>query len=781
MLSIQVFCLARNCDGRAISLAGVVKTLRTSTIDLAPIYSRWLAALSAAGLALALGTSAAAQDSDGDGVPDTEDAYPCDPAASAIGFAPAENIHGSILAEDHWPAQGDLDFNDLVLSYNLTYRMNAAGRVVSMRAVFNTLAIGGTFHNGLGWHLPVARTAIASATRTIFGGATTTLVPSGSDAEATYVLSNDLRELFGNQTGAINSVPGEPVRQGQVMVVDVTFASPAILPVGAAPYDIFLFRSARPGHEVHRPEFAGTAGMDNALFGTFDDASGSGRNFVDGDGLPFILVFPTVVEYPREFAPISGLYPNILQFAASGGTSHQNFYQNEVVLSAAFNGAPTPALPPPPAIDRSCVPTLVARADTVSVVQGEQVTIPFATLLANDSAGSGGGTLTVQSVGAAFGGTVSISGTNVLFRSTGLAGAPAGFTYVMRNALGHTDAADVTVNVQPLPPVQAIMVDTQSDLDRLITSGSAYTPPSQQEIFNTWQRFSHGCNSTDHGCRGLVFPARTTDLNSWRYNASLNSVESTANTPTYIGFVSPEALSHYTFEVTMSATNASGDNDGIGVVIAFTTEGTPGTSGYREHTLTAMRTRSGSEAHMLVAGTQSRWHLSQNYKQTGERLLRNGHSTVTNATSAWNSASTRTRVRVNRQGDIITVACSNFGSDAILETTTLTLDLSQDPQLYHFRGPRPWGLSAHSQANSYYQNLQFTGGLNADVVYDVSVVPSRVWDYSATTSSWSIRPSATAQSVLGCPRRVDRPELVTLVPPMPAQSFMLGCSSASRL
>ena len=740
-------------------------------------------ALAVGFMSIGIGSSAWAQDSDGDGVADTLDAYPCDPAASAIGFAPGESLHGSILAEDHWPSQGDLDFNDLALSYNITFRMNAAGRVVSLRAVFNTLAIGGTFHNGLGWRLPVARTAVASATRTIFGGATTTLVPSSADAEATYVLSTDLRELFGNQTGAINSVPGQPVRQGQVMIVDVSFVTPAILPLGGAPFDVFVFRSQWNGHEIHRPEFAGTSRMDHVLFGTLDDGSGSGRNFVDYQGLPFMLVFPTVVEYPREFTPISSLYPNILQFAASGGTTHQNFYSSNVVVAHAYSGGPTPALPPPPAIDRSCVPTLVARADSVSVVQGEQITIPFATLLANDSAGSGGGTLTIISVGSVFGGTVSISGTNVIFRSTGLAGDPAGFTYVMRNALNHTDAAEVTVNVQPLPPVQALMVDTQTDLDRLINAGSAYTPPSQQEIFNTWRRFSHGCANTDHGCRGLVFPASTTDLNSWRYNTSLNSVESTANTPTYIGFVSPEALSHYTFEVTMSATNASGDNDGIGVVIAFLTEGTPGTSGYREHTLTAMRTRSGSESHMLVAGVQSRWHISQNYKQTGERLLRNGTASAggTSVTSAWNSASTRTRVRVNRQGDIITVACSQFGSDTIDPNTTLTLDLSQDPLLYHFRGAQPWGLSAHSQANSYFQNLQFTGGLNADVVYDVSVVPSRVWDYNASTSSWSIRASATAQSVLGCPRRVDRPEITTLVPPMPAQSFWLGCSSASRL
>lgn len=717
-----------------------------------------------------------AQDSDNDGVADTADAYPCDATKAGIAFAPAEGVHGSLLAEDHWPIQGDLDFNDLVLTYNLTYTLDAGGNVSSLRAVFNTRAIGGTFDNGVGWRLPVAAADIASATRTIFGGASTSMVPQASDSSATFLLSNNLRELFGNRAGAINSVPGEPVVQGQVMIVEITFVTPIPMAVGQAPHDIFMFRTEFPGHEIHRPEFAGTSRMNAALFGTGDDGSNGTRNYVDNLGMPFMLQFPAVVDYPYEFQPISSLYPNVTQFAASGGTQSQDFYTSQVDLAAAFVGAPSPAMPPAPSIDRSCVPTLVARPDAVNVVQQQQLSIPFTTLLTNDSAGSGGGALTITEVGSAFGGTVSISGSNVIFASTDLAGQPAGFTYVMRNAQGHTDAADVTVTVDPLPPVQALMVDTQSDLDQLTTSGSGYTPPSQQEIFNTWQRFSHGCSNGNHSCRGNLYPASTSDLNSWRYNSSLNSVESTANTATFVGFVSPEALSHYTMEVTTSALSSSGDNDGVGVIIAFANEGG------REYTLTAMRTRSGTEGHMRTSGVSTRWHLTYNYKQSDERLLANGGSTAGGSlNSRWNGNSTRTRIRVSRQGDIITVSASQFGSSTIDDNTTLTVDLSQDPDLYKFRGARPWGLSAHSQANSYFQNLEFSGGLNASVVYDVSVNPSRVWDYNQGSGQWSVRASATAQSELGCPRRVDRPEITTLTPVMPAMSFQLDCNGASRL
>jgi hypothetical protein len=159
--------------------------------------------------ALLAPAAAAAQDSDGDGVADVADAYPCDAAAAGQIFVPGENQHGALLMEDHWPARADLDFNDMVLSHNVAIRTNAAGQALSIRAVFNAVAIGGTFQNGLGWRLPVPRGQVSSIRRTLFGGATQTLTPSATDADATVVLSTNLRELFANRQGAINSIPSE--------------------------------------------------------------------------------------------------------------------------------------------------------------------------------------------------------------------------------------------------------------------------------------------------------------------------------------------------------------------------------------------------------------------------------------------------------------------------------------------------------------------------------------------------------------------------------------------
>ena len=292
------------------------------------------------------------------------DRYPCDPAATGVVFAPAEGVYGSILMEDLWPGlSNDYDFNDVALGWNFLYRVNDAGRVVSMTLRFAPLAMGGELRTGLGIQLPVAASAVSRATFTR-NGVGRELVPSASDAHFTVVLADDLRELFAGdattRTAPVNSTSDLPRVNADTFVVNVDFAQPVALPIGTAPHDLYVFRTTDRAHEIHRPEYTGTSAMNQALFGTGDDGSTSSRRFVDSRGLPSMLVFPDTVAYPREGVAITQLYPNITSFAASGGTSHADFYSSQVVSAAAYRdsaGLPrlTPAAPPVEPIDRSCV------------------------------------------------------------------------------------------------------------------------------------------------------------------------------------------------------------------------------------------------------------------------------------------------------------------------------------------------------------------------------------------------------------------------------------------
>jgi LruC domain-containing protein len=301
--------------------------------------------------------AARAQDSDGDGAPDVQDAFPCDPAAAALAFAPAEGAVGLLLFEDQWPQRGDFDFNDVVLGYNYALQQDGAGRTVALRLTLHALALGGVFDNGLALHLPVPAAQVAAVTRSVDGGPAQALAVRPADQELVVVVSSDLRELFGGQAGQINAVTGGVTQVGGAIEVDVQLAAPTALPAGQAPYDLFIFRAQDPSLEVHASAYPGTAAMQVGLLGTHADRSTPGRWFVDPAGVPFVLAVPDLSAYPEEGVDIGLLYPDLLAFAASGGATHQDFYASTVVSAAAFGGA-RPAAPAVQAFDAStaCIP-----------------------------------------------------------------------------------------------------------------------------------------------------------------------------------------------------------------------------------------------------------------------------------------------------------------------------------------------------------------------------------------------------------------------------------------
>ncbi|MNI42083.1 hypothetical protein D3C73_963560 [compost metagenome] len=111
------------------------------------------------------------------------------------------------------------------------------------------------------------------------------------------------------------------------------------------------------------------------------------------------------------------------------------------------------------------------------------------------------------------------------------------------------------------------MADNDADINALKSASVSFA-----DIFNKWGRISHSSQ--------LKFPHNETEMNSWSYVEATDSVQSTVNSGTMIGLISPDRFDSYTFETTFSSSN--GDDDTVGMCAAFKKVGD------REYTVTVM-------------------------------------------------------------------------------------------------------------------------------------------------------------------------------------------------
>jgi LruC domain-containing protein len=307
--------------------------------------------LAAASLLFSPGVSRA-QDADVDGVPDASDAFPCDAARASLTFFPGQVTSALLTFEDQWPGHTDLDYNDVALRVHHRLERNAAGNVVSLVSVFDPVALGGDLSNGLGLRLPVPSSGV-TARRRIGGGAWQTVTLEADD-QATMFLSANLRELYAGASGRINSRSSEARQSGQRLELEVIFGTAAAISQAEAPFDVFIFRSDDTGHQIHLPQYSGTLAMRATLFNSGQDGSTATRRFVHISGVPAVLNLMTSTRYPLEGVGISGLFPDIVGFATSGGANNASFYIDNVVGAQGHDVA-ADAIPAMPAASTACV------------------------------------------------------------------------------------------------------------------------------------------------------------------------------------------------------------------------------------------------------------------------------------------------------------------------------------------------------------------------------------------------------------------------------------------
>jgi hypothetical protein len=284
----------------------------------------------------------------------------------------------------------------------------------------------------------------------------------------------------------------------------------------------------------------------------------------------------------------------------------------------------------------------------------------------------------------------------------------------------------------------------------------------QETIFNSWKRFSHGTNVLGLGNPhpSDTIPGTPSETNSWSYNPTTQTISSTFNSASFIGFVSPQKYSRYTHSLTIGASGTT-DNDYIITVIAFMEDDNDmvknnayglnpadfnwlinTTDQYipNQHTISLVRGR--TDQPNFPFATPIRYAIVYDLGKLSEQVLVNGESLVWNTANTYGSGA-NCDVKVVRAGDIIKTYTTDWndapGGKGVLGHE-LIYDLSSLLITNKFRGSAAYGYGALSQENASYSNVSIN--VNQNVIYDLrngqKWVADNVGTYSLDTGSYYI-------------------------------------------
>lgn len=268
-------------------------------------------------------------DADNDGVPDDVDEFPSDPTR-----AYTCTYNGALAFEDLWPSQGDYDFNDMVIDYDITHVSDANNDVVELEMDYILRAVGSPFRNGFGFQFAnVLPSAVQAVTGQVLQEGY--IVNNGNGTEsaqqlATVIAFDNVFKVMPNPgTKFINTVIGQTVVEPETISLGVSFGSAVpISDLGLPPYNPFIIIKMNRGREVHLPDLAPTDLADATVFGTVDDDTnpGTGKYYKTVNNLPWALNISGSFEYPIEYAPIDDAYLNIAPWAMSGGLQYKGWF-----------------------------------------------------------------------------------------------------------------------------------------------------------------------------------------------------------------------------------------------------------------------------------------------------------------------------------------------------------------------------------------------------------------------------------------------------------------------
>lgn len=179
----------------------------------------------------------------------------------------------------------------------------------------------------------------------------------------------------------------------------------------------------------------------------------------------------------------------------------------------------------------------------------------------------------------------------------------------------------------------------------------SFTIPTFKDIFDTWYRFSHQTEKPN------VYPAYASELNNWSYIAADDSVECTANTVSYVGFISNEFVGDYVFNTFITSNDA--DNDLISIIVAAFKKGDIDEN---EHTLSITIDQTLNEEHAKPGSNIRLWDNNNQPGQTNIVTLN-----ANRFSRSWNTS--YAHVYVRKTGNVLKIAVENLPFPADMAAT----------------------------------------------------------------------------------------------------------------
>ena len=277
-------------------------------------------------------------DADNDGVPDGDDDYPSDPTRAFDNYFPAAGV-GSLAFEDLWPSKGDYDMNDIVVDYQFKNVINTENKLIETFATFTLRATGASFYNGFGFQL--SSNNIPNSAMQVTGSAihenyvmlNANGTEQGQNKPTIIVFDNafDVLRYPGSGYG-INTTAGITYVTPVTITIHITYTPNTYT---AADLDIthfnpFIIVNKERGKEVHLPDYAPTALVNPAYFGTGNDKSNpsQGKYYKTANNLPWALNLSSTFSYPIEKAEITKAYLHFIDWVLNNGTLYTDWYTN---------------------------------------------------------------------------------------------------------------------------------------------------------------------------------------------------------------------------------------------------------------------------------------------------------------------------------------------------------------------------------------------------------------------------------------------------------------------